>query len=531
MTVTARRLLVLLALGAACTPKIQEEYRIELVGALDQKYLAGATSAVLEVNDKVVATTKISPDSPFTVRGTGIDIATTPSATFRVKALDARNAVVAVGESPEIELDLSTPPTIRIFMQKVGSFGRTFDLDYPRRDMIAVAAPGLVAAGSKAKPITVAFFGLGRVTVPAAPPSGTDGGIPDGGAAPDAATTPDGGVTATEEKPSEVLQLYNPVTHLIDEAGLGGNPGGMPHPRVAAAATVDSSGRVLIFGGEVAVPNTTPAPSGQLDLVAVSRTDFDAFAPMLTFRESTAAGVPRVGSVLVYTDAAYAIGGRAGQALDTIAVIRGDNDFTLLSQRMAGPRERHTATVVNVTGGHEVLIFGGAGPNVPVAEILAAPGPTLVMPTGDAGVPRRDHAAVLLPGDRVLILGGRSDTGVLGDSVLYQANRTLSAGPITLKRPRAEFAAFIVGDDLVVAGGYDAAGALVNTAEVYSASTLAPRNLDVPAFPRSGASVVVLPNHLAVLMGGTQMETDPTKPQVLRASSVVETYQPFPKAP
>src|SRR6185436_5400174 len=215
----------------------------------------------------------------------------------------------------------------------------------------------------------------------------------------------------------------------------------------------------------------------------------------------------------------------------TIAVIRGDNDFTLLSQRMAGPRERHTATVVNVTGGHEVLIFGGAGPNVPVAEILAAPGPTLVMPTGDAGVPRRDHAAVLLPGDRVLILGGRSDTGVLGDSVLYQANRTLSAGPITLKRPRAEFAAFIVGDDLVVAGGYDAAGALVNTAEVYSASTLAPRNLDVPAFPRSGASVVVLPNHLAVLMGGTQMETDPTKPQVLRASSVVETYQPFPKAP
>jgi hypothetical protein len=374
--------------------------------------------------------------------------------------------------------------------------------------MVAVAAPGKVAADSRAKPITVGFFGLGNVTVP------------------DMNNNP-------VEKPSEVLQIYNPVTQVIDDGGVGGNPSGMPHPRVNSGATVHPDGRVLIFGGEVTVGAMPPAPSGQLDIVSLGRTDFDEFmVGSLQFRESpaTVPAVPRVGPVLVYTDAAYAIGGRAGQPLDTVAAINPDQDngFSVLPQRLAGPRERHTASVVNVSGGHEVLIFGGAAPGVAVAEILAAPGPMLVKPTGDAGVARRDHTAVVLPpGDRVLILGGRSDAGVLGDSVLYQAgSRSLSAGPLTLKRPRAEHAAFVIGDDLVVAGGFDGAGGFVNTAEVYSATTLQPKNLDVPCVARAGAVVIVLPNHLALLMGGTEPDS---KTGMTKASSVVETYQPVPQ--
>src|SRR4051812_1710145 len=426
------RCLFILALAGACTPKVQEEYKVELVGALDQMYLMGATKAELEMNDKVVATTSISSNSAFTLRGKGIDTTATPSAVFRVKARDDKGAVVAVGESPEIELELASPPTVRIFMQRVNTFGRTFDLDYPRRNMFAVAAPGTVGADTRAKPITTAFFGLGSVTVP-----DMNG--------------------ATIEKPSEVLQFYNPVTQVVDDGGLGGNPSGMPHPRLNAGATVDPAGRVLVFGGEVTVGTMPPAPSGQLDIVRLARSDFDAFTPMVNFFEHQMDGIPRIGPVLVYVDAAYAIGGRAGQPLDTVAVINPDaaDGFKLLPQKMAGPRERHTATVVNISGGHDVLIFGGAAPGVPVAEVLAAPGPMLLQPTGNGGPPRRDHAAVLLPSmDRVLILGGRSDTAVLGDSVLYQASgRTLAAGPINLKRPRAEFAALVVGDDLVVAGG------------------------------------------------------------------------------
>jgi hypothetical protein len=503
---TARCLLVLLPLAAACTPKVQEEYKVELVGALDQMYLMGATKAVLEVNGKVVATTSISPNSPFILNGTGIDTTITPSGVFRVKALDAKDAVVAVGESPEIELELNTPPVVRIFMQRAGSFGRTFDLDYPRRNMFAVAAPGTVGTDNRAKPVTVGFYGLGSVTVP------------------------DSMSNLPVEKPSEVIQLYNPITQVVDDAGTGGNPSGMPHPRVGAAATVYGDGRVLVFGGEATVGSMPPAPSGQLDIVPIARTDFDAFTPNLSFREAVDPGVARINPVMVFTDAAYAIGGRAGQPLDTVVAINpdADNGFKVLPQHMAGPRERHTATAVDISGGHDVLIFGGAPAGVDVAEVLAAPGPMLVKPTGDAGVPRRDHAAVLLPpGDRVLILGGRSDAGVLGDTVLYQsAARSLGPGPITLKRARAEFAAFVVGDDLVVAGGTDGAGAFVNTAEVYSATTLQPKNLDVPCAPRSGGAVIVLPNHLVLVLGGTEL--DP-KTNVPRASSVVETYQPIPK--
>jgi len=505
---TARCLPVLLTLAAACTPKIQEQYQVEIVGQVDKDYLAGATKAVLEVNDKVVASTSISPGRSFSLTGKGIDTIMNASAVFRVKALDANGAVVSVGESPEIELELASPPVVRVFMQRVGTLARYFDLDYPRRDMVAAVAPGTVATDSRAKPITVGFFGLGTVTVP------------------DMNNNP-------VEKPSEVLNIYNPVTQVIDDAGTAGNPGGMPHPRVSAGITVHPDGRVLIFGGEVTVGTTPPAPSAQLDIVKIERTDFDAFTPTLSFLEppmTAMAGLPRIAPVMVYTDAAYAIGGRAGAPLDTIAVINPDlgDGFRLLPQHMAGPRERHSATVVNISGGHDVLIFGGAPSGVAVAEVLSPPGPMLIKPTGDDGGPRRDHGAVLLPpGDRVLILGGRGDAGVRGDTVLYQSStRTLGPGPITLKHPRAEMAAFVVGDDLVVVGGVDNAGAFVTTAEVYSATTLQPKNLDVPCVGRSGAAVMVLPNHLALMLGGTDADMKTGMP---KASSVVETYQPIPK--
>src|SRR5204863_1681501 len=118
-----------------------------------------------------------------------------------------------------------------------------------------------------------------------------------------------------------------------------------------------------------------------------------------------------------------------------------------------------------------------------------------------------DHAALTLPpGDRALVIGGRNDAGVLGDTVLYQAkDRSLTAGPITLKVPRYDFAAFVIGDDLVVAGGFDAAGQPVTTAEIYGATDLKPRALDVRAYPRAGAAVVVLPNRMALLLGGTEV--------------------------
>jgi hypothetical protein len=512
---TARSsLLLLLGLGA-CTPKVQEEYKIEIVGDLSTRFLEGATRAVLEVNDKQVATTPITADTAFSLRGTGVDVKTMTSATFRIKAVNDAGVVIAQGQSPEIELDLASPPVVRIFIQKPGSFGRTFDLDYPRRDMIAVPVLASVGTNSRAKAITVALLGLGNVTVPAAEGN------------------------ALIEKPSEVLQIFNPVTQIMDAAGVGGAPSGSPHPRVNASATVHSDNRALIFGGEVTVGTMPPAPSAQLDSIRVLRTQFDEFGRNLTFRESMMPGVARVSPALVFTDATYAIGGRGlvmvgtelqPATLDTIVQINPDIDdgFRVLQQKLAGPRHRHTATVVSLGSGREALIFGGAGAAVPVAEVLIAGG-VLVPVTGNAGPPRIDHAAVVLPpGDRALVIGGRTGGTIVGDTVLYQAgNRTVAPGSITLKRPRAEFSAFVVGDDLVVAGGIGADGNLIDTAEIYGATDLQPKALDVPCVARTGAAVVVLPHRFVLLMGGT--EAVPGKRAFWQASAAVETYQPLAK--
>jgi hypothetical protein len=509
--------LVLLAC-AGCGTKIQEQYKIDVVTPGGDDYLAGATSAVLEIGTQKY-TTSVTPGAPFTLSGNNLAINTEMAGIFRVKVLNAMGQVVAQGQSPEIELLLASPPLIRIFIQKPGSFGRTQNLDYPRRHMVAVALPAPPAPGStaQARAITVAFFGLGTVLVPSG--------------------------TTNVEQPSPVFNIYNPITHFIDDGGLSGQLGGARLPRTDASAVTHSDGRALIFGGlataTMGTPPmpTTPAPSSQLDLIGISRTNFDQFTPSGTVRAAEPPnGIPRARAAMVETTGAYVIGGIGDKEtmpgvieqkpLDTVVSIDPATDATykLLPAHMAAPRVGHTATVVTRDGMKEVLIFGGAAADQPVAELLAGDMFTTLPAPGM--VQRSDHAALPLPGGRVIIVGGRNDKGVLGDSVLYDsATNTLMPGPITLKTPRYEFASFVINDDVVVAGGYDAAGNLLDTAEIYSAADLHVKAVDVPCAKRAGASVVVLPNESVLLVGGTE---PPTAPQTANQPSIVaEIYQPL----
>jgi N-acetylneuraminic acid mutarotase len=96
------------------------------------------------------------------------------------------------------------------------------------------------------------------------------------------------------------------------------------------------------------------------------------------------------------------------------------------------------------------------------------------------------------------------------------AKRRFEPGPVTLKHARSSFTAFVINDDLVVAGGYGTGTTLLDNAEVYDTKTWMMTS-EMPAAPRAGATATALPNLSVILLGGATADS---------ASNAVEIYQP-----
>src|SRR5205814_371828 len=152
---------------------------------------------------------------------------------------------------------------------------------------------------------------------------------------------------------------------------------------------------------------------------------FDMFQQQVVIdaRTTETPGVARSRSVLADADAVYAFGGVAdGVELDTIVRLNpmaAIDQLALLALPMGAPRTGHTATTVSASQVAHILVFGGEHAEGALAEeFVPGTAPRLDKPGGDPGPPRWDHAAVLLPRNQVLIVGGRNATGALGDSVI-----------------------------------------------------------------------------------------------------------------
>jgi hypothetical protein len=191
--------------------------------------------------------------------------------------------------------------------------------------------------------------------------------------------------------------------------------------------------------------------------------------------------------------------------------------------KMAAAREGHTATTVSTAEPWgNILIFGGAAAGGPVAELFEPMKQEwLPLDVAMVGSGRRDHVALNLPAStepRVLILGGRGDDmAPRADSVIYYpAQRRFGPGPLTLQQPRTGFVAFVINDDLVVVGGYDTAGKLIETAEIYDVKTWE-RQGTPAAVPRARATATSLPNLSVVILGGETAGS---------SSNAIEIYQP-----
>ncbi len=494
------RLLAAACLLFACGEKIQQQYRVTIIGPTGVDYLAGGTHAVMSISGRgEVARATITPGQPFSLSTT--EVMPTGSGSIQVEVLDQNDGLVAFGQTPEINLVLFSPGLpLRVFVQKPGTFGRNDNLDEALHQHFGVTT---AASGANLVPADVQLFGTGRLVV-------TQQNMP-------------------VEHIIDAYYVYNPLTQDVQEIASGFDLNRPLQPRTQTAALARADGTVLVFGGLAeAMAGATPTPTSLLDTVRVQRRtnfiDFGAVAARAS-KSTPEPAVARVATVLVEADTVYAVGGRDDKGpLDSIVAIDPTvetNTFRVLEARLAGTRERHTATAVSGAMAQEVLVFGGAPPDKPVAErLVTGKTPTIEAVTG-GGPPRRGHAALVLPAPdgRVLILGGIDDTGrTLGDGLLYAPGpRTFAAAPFTLKTPRSAFAAFLMGSELVVVGGLDASGMPVGKAEVYELPGLTLK-AELDAFPRAGASASVLQNKWAVVIGGEEAGGTPSK--------IVEIYQP-----
>jgi hypothetical protein len=510
-TVAASLALLALGVAAGCGQKIQQQYNFTIIGPRNVDYLAGATAVALDVGGREISRASVSDGVPFSLSGGGVDPNVTLQAAIGVRALDGSGNLVAFGQTPVVELTLTTPmDPLRIFVQKPGTFGQWLDMDAPARGLFAVAVNAVPSSTDvRMLPVSVALYGTGLITVKNA-------------------------MNVSSDVPTDVLNIYNPLVHLTDDGGNTGALAGVGQPRTDVATLVRPDGNtVYVFGGDVTPSMQPTKATSQLDVLQVVRANFDLFqtaSAIMDARTSDKPGVARSRTVMAEANGAYAFGGQAnGQELDSVLAIDASaNDaFQLLDLHMGCARVGHSATSVTSAAAPQVLVFGGQHCQGPVAEIfLPESPPKMTPPAGNAGPPRWDHVAVPLPPDRVLILGGATASGPLADSLLYTAtDRTLAPGPITLKIARSAFAAFIVGQDLVIAGGLGAAGpggqpVPLGNAEVYDASNPQfPFKAMIPAHARSHAVFTVLSNESAVVLGGIEAGG--------ASSNVTEIYQPF----
>ena len=500
-------LLAALALGTGSCQGDEALYGIDIIGP--KEAFVGATSVSLLLNDKVVATSAVSGEGAFSLEATGIDPVNDPSAIFVVKAVDAQNRTVALGQTPNVEI-LPTPNPLRVFVQKPGTLARSSDLGVQLTSMSSWKAE-TQPMGTLVLAMTAPVFGLG--------------------------------LNAAGALTSEIY-IYNPVVHRTQQlANIG-----LARAHSAATARSDD-GELFVFGGLAADDMNVISPSKHLDLMTVGRQTFATFLlpdlrPLSPDKAAPAdPELARAGSVFAAAGPRHiAFGGldQARQPLASVVVVEESAigvSVTSAHPPMAAARVGHTATtdlttvssasLTEVWG--RILIYGGAAPGAPVAELLN-PKAQMWLPAidfkaaGPAGTGRRDHQALTLPtktdkdAAQILILGGRDDANhVRGDSVIcVPAEARCGPSPLVLQIPRSSFGAFLLKDDLVVIGGIGADEMPVGTAEIYNANTLAFVKT-LPAVARAVPAITTLPSLAAVILGGEAAGLGVT---------AVEIYQP-----
>jgi hypothetical protein len=314
------------------------------------------------------------------------------------------------------------------------------------------------------------------------------------------------------------IERFDPLTGTLTTAGT------IDERADAVEALIGSSPpRVVIVGGRVGTVG-----AGFLELVdpsrAVERID-DLQSPM-----------PRVGlTATSLTDGrVIVIGGNppGGAAVDTISELTPGTsvDVRTLAAKLAHPRTGHTATRLGDDLGAPVLITGGVDPSgatVTIAELFKPLSKDLASPVTFAPemvIPRTQHQAVRMPDNSILIIGGID--GASPPNTLRTLERfTLDGGfesvgelPPTAGRLDMSVTTLPDGRVLIAGGRTESGGPPVSTAFI---ARLDPLDGTVDVVPTDRLAVPRANHQAALLCDGTILITGgaPGRP-------VAERYNP-----
>lgn len=289
-----------------------------------------------------------------------------------------------------------------------------------------------------------------------------------------------GGLEGSPGAPSSSIAVYNAYDHSLAE----GVP--LPAARAGLAIAAGAGGAIYLFGGT----GGDGQPTGTL-------WQFDTAAPpMGRFTAITdQPGFARSGELLVAVDAAHFL-------------ITGNPALELQLGATTPLTARREVSELPAAA----AVSGGAAPTAVFA------GTALVRFRNDqfdtlTGDGRKDAAATTLPDGRIAVLGGTPAT--TDALVIDAAAGTVGAVTGALSTARIRPAVATTSRHVVVAGGTDAAGDPIATADVLDAHTLA-RLATLPILARSGGFAVALPSDQVLLGGGAP------------AMAALELYTPGP---
>ena len=330
-------------------------------------------------------------------------------------------------------------------------------------------------------------------------------------------------------------ELFNPATGTW--AATGSMTGGRwfhSATQLGTSSNTTTSGRILIAGGRNVTSSLATA-----QLYTVSGTGAGTFVPagnLNAVRELHTATLMGDGRVIV-------VGGVNGTTvLNTAATYSqgtsGGGTWAAVTGTMASARRFHTATLLSTSNGTlngKVMIVGGNSTGTTsLSTVQIFNGTTAFTTITALPATREGQTATLLANGNVLVTGGRSGTGTLNTTSLFNPSSGngswAPAGTLTAAR-QAHTAtllpASIVANGQVLLAGGSSGSASLASAELWNGTTTWTATTALPAAVQ-GHTATLLANSQVLIAGGLNGTTTQNTARLYDASFGLELHDQRP---